>query len=52
MKSYEILLSIPKDRVNDVVLALFYAGFSVYEPDANGETVAFTATDEQVQELK
>jgi hypothetical protein len=54
MKKYEVLLSIPKERVDSVVLALFYGGFDVYEPAyTEGEvTVAFSATDEQVQEVK
>lgn len=52
MKQYEVLLTIPKPYVDSVVLALFYSGVAVYEPDSNTATVAFTTTDDEVTEIK
>ena len=51
MKQYEVLLPIKKDEVDAVIKALFNAGFAVYRPDHDA-TVAFTATDDQIQEVK
>ena len=51
MKRYEVVIQgVRSEMVDSLVLALYYAGYDVYET-SDGYT-AFTATDEQVTELK
>ena len=51
MKQYEVVLeSINPEQKDNLILALFYAGYSVYQTENND--IAFTATEEQVTEIK